>query len=112
MTQIPMTLSHRGIIIVEARGFKMRPQGLHELARAPRLQAIFLLDQPIVSGLRCVRNGFGGGTQVIANMIEVHQVVALRSKLLLDLCGNPVRAAAHGMDTAVRAEACNPRAMK
>src|SRR5450759_5175026 len=44
MTQIPMTLSHRGIIIVEASGFKTRPQCLHELAHAPRLQALFFLD--------------------------------------------------------------------
>jgi hypothetical protein len=91
MTQIPMTLSHRGIIIVEARGFKMRPQGLHEFARAPRLQELFLLNHPNFSGLRGARNGCCGGTHVIANMVEVHQVVALCAKFLLDLCGNPVR---------------------
>jgi hypothetical protein len=62
---------------------------LHAPAQAPRLQALFLLDHPDFSGLRCVRNTFGAGTWLIAKMIEVPEAVALYSKFFLDLSGNP-----------------------
>jgi hypothetical protein len=43
ITQIPVTLSHRGVIIFDAGGLKVGPQYLHEFANALRLQALLLL---------------------------------------------------------------------
>ena len=88
----------------------MRNEGVQDLVQARRLQGFLLRLHPGIAGRRNRRDFLGSFAQILTNMIEINQVAALLTELLLDLAGDPRRAVAHRMHPRVRPEARPNRA--
>ena len=108
--QITMASAHRRVFVVDFRRFAMTDERPQCHLETPVSERVLLRLDPGFPRGGVGRDRFGGGAQILANMIEIDQVAALIAKLLLDLAHNPWRAIADRVDPRVRPEAGANRA--
>src|SRR5208337_589821 len=108
--QITMASAHRRLFVVDFRRFAMTDERPQCHLETPVSERVLLRLDPGFPRGGVGRDRFGGGAQILANMIEIDQVAALIAKLLLDLAHNPWRAIADRVDPRVRPEAGANRA--
>src|ERR1039457_719638 len=98
VAQVPVALADGRIGVIDLWRFDMLKQYLQKFLRSLRFQSCLLFVHPASLTLRVGDDGLGGGAEVVAHMVEVEQVAALRAKLVFHLIGYPRRAVADGMD--------------
>src|SRR5271156_3528935 len=83
--QIAMASTHWGLGVVYFRSFEMTSECLQRLVETPGFERVLLRVHPGLLRGWLGRNRFRGAAQILANMIEINQVVSLGAKLLLHL---------------------------
>ena len=112
MTQVAMAAAHRGIFVREVRRLPMRGECRQHRISTPGFQPLLLLIQPGGTRRRERFDRRGRRSQVLAHVIKIHQILALRTETRLDLRADPARTIAHRMHPTVNAQARLPGAMK
>src|ERR1700722_15495214 len=110
--QIAMASAHGSLVVVHFGRFEMTSECLQRLVEAPGFERVLLRVHPGLSRGGLGRNRFRGVAQILANMIEINQVAALRAKLLLRLAHDPWRSVPDRMNAGIRAEASPNRAFE
>lgn len=88
IVQITVTIAHRRILLRRAFGFQMGFQCLHDLLHRPAPQSL-LLDAAPALGLVAPTTR-GGGSQILADMIEIAQEDALLLEHFQALAPDPL----------------------
>ena len=89
--EVAMAYSHGRVLVIDFGGLAMSGERSQDGVETPAFKRVLLGLHPGAARGRVGRDGFGGGGQVFANMIEINQIAALVAELLLDLAysGNP-----------------------
>src|ERR1700746_3074586 len=89
--QIAMASAHRRLIVVYFRSFDVAGERRQRPIETPGFKRFLLRVHPGVKRRGVLRNRLGGGAQILANMIKINQVAALRAKVFLHLADDPGR---------------------
>lgn len=108
--QIAMASAHRRLIVVYFGSFDVAGERRQRLIETPGFERFLLRVHPGVERRGVLRNRLGGGAQILANMIKINQVAALRAKVFLHLADDPGRSVPDRVDVGGRAEAGPDRA--
>src|ERR1700687_1492698 len=76
--QIAMASAHRRLIVVYFGSFDVAGERRQRLIETPGFERFLLRVHPGVKRRGVLRNRLGGGAQILANMIKINQVAALR----------------------------------
>jgi hypothetical protein len=106
VVQVAPALTHRRIVVGRIDRLEVALQGAqHGVEPALDLEPALLFVQPVPLGTWLVLDGLGRSREVVAHMVEVHQVAALAAEALLDLLGDPRRAVAQSVHAVAGGEA-------
>src|SRR5271163_2420209 len=112
IAQIAMASPYRRLFFVHVGAFAVARQLLQHVRRTPCFERVLLSLHPGLSRGGVRRDRLGGGTQILADMIEINQVAALSAKLLLHLAYDPGSSVSDRVDVGVRAETGPNRAFE
>ena len=107
IAQIEMASPHRRLIVVCVGRFDAGSERRQHVVETPGFERFLLRVHP---GVFVWRDRLGGGTQILANMIKINQVAALRAKLLFHLTHDPGRSVPDRVNVGVGAKAGPDRA--
>src|ERR1039457_1107643 len=99
-----MALPHRCVGVLNLSLFKVRQQALQKRFALPSFEPNLLLIDPRIPGCCLCVYGFACGAQILAHMEKIEQVVALRTKLVFHLAGDPRRTIAYAVNVGLSVE--------
>src|SRR4249919_2103860 len=102
-----MASPHRRLIVVCVGRFDAGSERRQHVVETPGFERFLLRVHP---GVFVWRDRLGGGIQILANMIKINQVAALRAKLLFHLTHDPGRSVPDRVNVGVGAKAGPDRA--
>lgn len=95
--QVAVTSPDWRLAIQHVPAFKMPPQRLEDVSTLPGFERVFLLIEPGFGRARLWVNRRSGSSQLIADMIEIDQILTLTAEAFIHLPRNLLCTVANGM---------------